>query len=192
MAKETNKTAYEKLLEFRAGLDSRIQILWSRHQEILGEMAELSQNMDELIIQGDGQDAQAELEELSIELSKIKRELSALQNPNPNGVLGKLITACWNEAVDELQGPMRKQYDTKMKEFEKAKKKYLLLVQELGEIKRKADYISNRASSLVETLPTLRKMAIPHLQTDIVITHDRRRGPIFMDEKEISKLYLGV
>ena len=81
---------------------------------------------------------------------------------------------------------MRKEWDSKIAELEKAKAMFLAVVSSLGAIKRLADAVTSRLSfGLEQFLPPA---GVPSLSTNIY--PEKHIGVIFPDHHEIESAFL--
>lgn len=185
--------AYTELLQFQGQLDGKIRNLMDREQQISSELAQLEVKLMDAdsILDGTSDDFEEEIETLETEVTKIRRQISALQNPSLNGKYGELVKKFYAESVDTITGKHRKEFDAKVKELEKIKKQFLSKVKELGEIKRQSDSVTSRTMNLMLTIPG-KKLGVPTLADGIISRPNRHAGAIFIDPITIYKLYKGV
>jgi hypothetical protein len=178
--------AYKRLIAFRADLDRRAAELRVQEAEIRTDLAELEEGLDEAIILDVHRPIQEKIKETNQLLSNIQREIKALENPPQGGILGDLIKAVWKEAADEIQGPLREEWNSEMLVLEQARQIFLGTVSRLGEIKRKADVVRGRISEVLLSMPGP-KLVVPSLATGVY--EHSQKGPIYIDPEESEKAF---
>ena len=136
MIKAAEKTAYQQLEDFLEGMEARKGVLRKAEAEILLDLAEREANLDENIITGSYQQAQAAIDKFRGDLATINRELKALDSPPPGGVLGKLRADALNEIRDTLADKRKFWQEDLRPRLEAKKAEFMKLVKEAGVLYR--------------------------------------------------------
>jgi hypothetical protein len=110
----------------------------------------------------------------------------AISGNDKNSVIYKASQDVLHEGADIINKELRREWHSGMAELEEAKAAYLRLCAKLGAIQRKAEEISDKLASGLESF--LPAAAVPRLATGI--DPEGLTGPIFLDHNAIKKAFL--
>ena len=110
----------------------------------------------------------------------------AISGKDRNSLIHKAAQDVLNEGTEIINKELRQEWKSRIAELEAAKAAYLALCTKLGAIQRKAEEISNKiATSLESFLP---QAGVPRLVTGIDL--EELTGAIFFDPNAVKKAYL--
>ena len=187
---QAKMVAYQHLQDFLGGLEARKGSLRKAEEEIIADLAVAEAALDEAIVAGNYQQAQAAINKFKSDLATINRELKALDNPPPGGHLGKLRTDALNEIRENLADKRRFWQENLRPRLEAKKAEFMALVLEAGELNREGQTLVANFSSVQADVPGP-KQGAPGFMSDIISRPDRHTGPIFFDHSETEKFFKG-
>ncbi|MEW6386628.1 MAG: hypothetical protein AB1491_03830 [Thermodesulfobacteriota bacterium] len=140
-----------------------------------------------------GQDPEKLLEQMDALQKKIDTRSqewdtwdSAISGKDRTSPIYQAAQDVWKEGVELITKELKRQWNNRIAELEKAKAAYLAVCAELGSVQRKAEEVSNKLSSALEGF--LPPSGVPRLVTGIDL--EELTGVIFPDYNEIKKAFL--